>query len=105
MNKYFPIKCEIVTHKRIQSPWIASKIKKLIEMKHGWYSLWKCSLITLTSYKRYCSSYRNLLRIAKKIYYVTKLNSLNNNPKKSWKLLNKNVKSILYKCTACSRCI
>ena len=98
LNKYFPIKCKIITHKRIQSPWITSKIKKCIEKKHRWYRLWKGGLITLTSYKRYCSSLRNLLRIAKKNYYVHKLNSLNNDPKKNWKLLNKmmnkNVKGI-----------
>ena len=37
LNKYIPIKCKIITHKRIQSSWITSKIKKCIKKKRGWY--------------------------------------------------------------------
>ena len=61
--------------------------------------MWKCGLITSTSYKRYCSLLEKLLRIGKRNYHVHKLNSLNNDPKKkNWKLLkkmnNNNVKSM-----------
>ena len=37
LNRYFPVKCKIIIHKRIHSPWITSKIKKCIEKEQRWY--------------------------------------------------------------------
>ena len=87
-NKFFPIMTKQFSNKRLNSPWINDNILRCIRKKHVWYKLLSRNRITLMSYKNYCNALRNLLRIAEEEYYVSKLNSLKNDPKKNWRILN-----------------
>ena len=87
-NKFFPIMTKQFSNKRLNSPWINDTILRCIRKKHVWYKLLSRNRITLTSYKNYCNALRNLLRIAEEEYYVSKLNSLKNDSKQNWRILN-----------------
>ena len=54
-NKYFPIKSKTMSTKRIKIPWLTSEIVKCIDKKHRWHRMVKYKIITLASYKKYCS--------------------------------------------------
>ena len=89
LNKYFPIKTKSISPKRIKAPWITTKIIKCIQKKHRWFRLMRSGRITNISYKQYAAELRKLLRMAEEKYYQRKLLSLNNDMKRSWKILNK----------------
>ena len=87
-NKYFPIKTKTVTSKRLNAPWLTRAIVKCIQKKHRWWRLLKDKRITKESYKLYTAKLRKLLRDAEEDYFRRKFNSLKNDQKKNWKVLN-----------------
>ena len=88
-NKYFPVKTKILSHKRLKSPWITTDILKCIKKKCRWYRLMKSNIITYQSYKRLSKSLRSLLRFAEADFYRRKFDSLGNDMRRNWKVLNK----------------
>ena len=98
MNKYFPIRHKTITQRRLHSPWISSDIMKCIRKKHRWFRLMRRGLISYNSFKLYAKKLRLLLRTAREQYYVRRLDSLNYDVKRNWKVLNslmgKNKKSL-----------
>ena len=98
LKKYFPFRTKSISCRRLEAPWITSRILKCIKRKHRWYRMAKSNLISVDSYKKCCKALKNLLKLAKSEYYLHKFTSLGNNPKKNWnvlnKLLNKRPKSI-----------
>ena len=87
-NKYFPKMTKQLSQKRLKSPWLSDIIVRCINKKHTWYRLLKRHRITRRSYNEYCKALRNLLDIAEREYYRHKFNTLNNDPKQNWKVLN-----------------
>ena len=85
LDKYFPIKSKLISHKNIRAPWVTRDIKKCIAKKHRWA---KNGRITLQCYKNYCKSFRYLLKIAEQEYNSSRLESLGSDMRKNWKLLN-----------------
>ena len=49
----------------------------------------RSNIISLSSYKKYCSLLRRILRNAEKDYNKNKLKYLGNDMRKNWKMLNK----------------
>ena len=49
----------------------------------------KTGFITFRSYDRYCKSLRILLRAAEEGFHTNRLNSLGNNVKQNWRILNR----------------
>ena len=92
MNKYFPIKTKYLSPKRLRSPWLTPEVLSCINKKHDWYRKLKQKSISRSSYNEYCRALRELLNLAEREYYETKLNSLGNDCKKNWALLNKILK-------------
>ena len=87
-NKYFPICAKQFSHKRLKSPWVTSSILQCIRKKHRWYRLVRTAKITPRSYDLYVKSLRNLMKTAEQQYYVRRFDSLGNDIKKNWKILN-----------------
>ena len=88
LDKYFPIKSKLLTQKRLKAPWLNKEILKCIRKKHVWYRKWKNNEITSESYKKYCKILYHILKLAEESYMTKKLDSLGNNSKKNWKILN-----------------
>ena len=70
LNKHFPIKSQLVTAKRLNSPWLTTDIIRCIDKKHAWYKMHKIGQVSLCSYKNYCYALRKLLRMAEEDYQV-----------------------------------
>ena len=85
---HFPIKSKLVTAKRLNSPWLTTDIIRCIDKKHAWYKMYKIGQLTLCSYKKYCYALRELLRMAEEYYQVNRSQSLDDDSKQSWKVLN-----------------
>ena len=88
MNRHFPIREKLLTCKRLKSPWITRSVLKYIRRKHKWRRMLKRNEITLRSYKKYCGALRHLLKTARAEHYQRKLKSLNDEPRRNWKILN-----------------
>ena len=88
MNKYFPIRQKTISIKRIKTPWITTSILRCINKKHRWYRMFRQNLITHESYKKCCNALRYIIDLARCTYYQRKLNSLKNDQRKNWRLLN-----------------
>ena len=72
----------------MHSPWLTIAIVKCIQKKHDWSRELKQNLITCRSYCEYRDKVRNSLKIAQDESYSSKLKSLNNDHKMSWRVLN-----------------
>ena len=88
LDKYFPTKCKKISQKRLKSPWMTTKLLKCIRKKHRWYNMMKRGQITVNCYKVFEKKLRKVLRMAEEEYHERKLESLNNDIKRTWKILN-----------------
>ena len=75
-DTYFPLRTNMLTSKRLSSPWLIPDIMKCIDKNHSWYKRMKLGQLTRESYKKYCKAVRDLLRMAVEDYHVFKLNTL-----------------------------
>ena len=89
MNKYFPKKTKLISKKYLVMPWVSNSVLKCIRKKHRWFRLQREGYITKDSYKLYVTKLRRLLRVAEEEYFTKKFDSLGNDSKKNWNLLNK----------------
>ena len=87
-NKYFPVMTKQISLKRLKSPWMTDIVIRCVRKKYVWFKVLRRNRITGESYRKYCKALRNMLRIVEEDYYCRKFNSLSNNTKKNWQVLN-----------------
>ena len=97
LNKYskifatcFPIKKIKASKYALKKPWLSTGLLKSIKRKNSLYKkfLKSHSPFNEISYKRYRNKLNHYLRLAKRSYYEVKLQTLKNNIKGTWNILN-----------------
>ena len=87
-DHFFPIRTKTISHKRFISPWLNSRIIKLINKKHVLFSLFKAGEITYESYSIYLKGLKLLLRLSESAYHRRRLSDYKHNVRKKWGYLN-----------------
>ena len=87
-NKYFPMRTKTISNKRLQCPWMTTRLIKCIRMKHWLYNKVKFGIISLEMYKAYVNLLKYTLRTAEHFYRKTKFDSLKGNSRKTWAFIN-----------------
>ena len=88
LNKYFPLKIKTINQKRMNLPWVTGDVARCIDKKHEWYRLFRSNTITHESYRKYCKALKRVLWLAERKYYVDKFESLGQDSRRNWQILN-----------------
>ena len=95
-NKYFPVKKKFISTKRLNSPWLTTRLIKCIRNKHWLFQKFKQNIITYEMYQMYCKLLKLTLMMAEQNCYRNRFRDARGNSSKCWKILNtmlgKNVK-------------
>ena len=87
-DKYFPIRNKFISNKRLQCPWLTTRLIKCIRMKYWLYNRVRVGIISLEMYKAYTNLLKYTLRTAEQFYRKTKFDSLKGNSRKTWSFIN-----------------
>ena len=89
-NACFPLKRVKARKCVIEKPWLTRSLLKSIKRKNILYkqSLQKPSTDRELKYKKYKNKLTQSLRLAKRLYYETKLEECKSNMKSTWRILN-----------------
>ena len=87
-NKNFPIKTKNISPKKRKNPWVSSGILTSIKKKNLLFKQYKQGVVSEETYKTYRNTFNNLLRCAKKQYYINLFSSFRTNTKKLWGSIN-----------------
>ena len=88
LNRFFPIKSKQISLKRINMPWLNSRVIKLINKKHKLFLALKRGYITYNYFKYYSNLLAHLIQRLKKDYFKFKFLNVANDSKKNWDLIN-----------------
>ena len=88
-NQYFEIKTKLQTDKRISSPWITKGIINSIRNKNKLYKQQALNIIPYERFKAYANTLSNVIRTAKKRFYLNYFSNFKLNLKKCWTAVNK----------------
>ena len=88
-EKYFPQKTKFISPKRLNSPWLTTRLIKCIRNKHWLYRKFKQNVITYEMYQTYCKLLNLTLKMAEQDCYLSRFTEVKGNTSKSWKILNK----------------
>ena len=87
-NESFPITSKTVSSKRFEKPWLTTGLINSIRNKNKMFKNVKIGLISEEQYKIYKNKLVNLLKLAKKRYYIDLFNNFKTNTKKLWRAVN-----------------
>ena len=87
-NECFPITCKTISSKRIERPWLSNGLITSIKNKNKLFKNFKLGISSEQNYKTYKNKLVNLLKTAKKRYYLKLFNSYKSNTKKIWQAIN-----------------
>ena len=73
----------------LKSPWIDSDLAKCIKKKYELFENYMNNLIPYSTYTKYRNLLTKTISLARKIYHMKKFDSLKNDPKKAWQVINK----------------
>ena len=88
-NECFPIVSKTISSKRYEKPWLSSGLLTSIQNKNKMFKNFKIGQISENEYKSYKNRLVNLLKTAKKRYYINLFNNFKTNTRKLWHALNK----------------
>ena len=77
-----------ISYKNFTKPWIDDQIVKLIKLRQNYYILYCKKLISKEHYCKFRNYVTFKIRSAKKKYYEQVFNSVKNDIKKTWKIIN-----------------
>ena len=87
-NECFPITHKEVSLKRFERPWLSNGLITSIRNKNLMFKNVKIGLLCEQQYKAYKNKLVNLLKVAKKRYYIKLFNNYKSNTKKLWHAIN-----------------
>ena len=87
-NECFPITHKDISSKRFERPWLSNGLITSIKNKNKMFKNLKLGFVDEQNYKAYKNKLVNLLKIAKKRYYVNLFNNYKSNTKKLWHAIN-----------------
>ena len=89
-NKHLPIQTNKSGKRQSKKPWVSREILKLIDKKNKCYKKYILSPLdtNFDKYKKIRNKVTSSLRRAKKEYYFQKFDSIKQNSKLTWKLIN-----------------
>ena len=87
-NASCPIKTKTVSMKKMRKPWITNEILSQIRLRNAYSELWKINRLPTDYYRRHRNYVTNIIRIAKRQYYLTKFESVKSDIKKTWRVIN-----------------
>ena len=88
-NKCFPVTSKNISSKLLDRPWLSSGLKTSIKNKNKMFKNSKLGLVQVEEYKNYKNRINNLLKLAKKRYYIHLFTSFKTNTKKLWQAVNR----------------
>ena len=84
----FPIKCQQVSKKRIETPWLTKTMIKCIRKKHKLYSMYKNGDIVYSTYRDFAVLLRKTINLSRNNYEKNAFNEISGNTKAIWKRIN-----------------
>ena len=87
-NECFPITSKTISEKRFRRPWLSSGLFVSIKNKNKLFKDFKTGAATANEYKTYKNKLSNLLKTAKRKYYVQLFSNFKSNTKKLWQAIN-----------------
>ena len=85
---YFPIMSKFVSQKRLDKPWMSSRIFQLIKDKSHYFKSHKIGLINSDENRRYRNFVNGEIRYAKRNYYERRFENCKNDIKKTWSIIH-----------------
>ena len=80
----FPKKTKAISQKRKENPWISNAVVNSIKNKNRLFKDYKVGAITIEEYKVYRNTLNNLVKSAKKNYYINYFNNYRNSTRNIW---------------------
>ena len=83
-----PIKIKTISYKNSLKPWISDEILNCIKKRNNYFQLYHKKIISKTTYCNYRNFVTKTIRKAKLEYYENKFNSVKNDIKQTWRIIN-----------------
>ena len=83
-----PLKTKIISYKDSLKPWITKEILICIKKRQHYFQLYRNKIIPKTTYHNYRNFVTSKIRKAKLQYFENKFNSVKNNIKQTWRIIN-----------------
>ena len=91
-DKYFPIKYKTLTTKSLLKPWVTNALVNKIKIKDNLCIFAKKGKVEKKVYKDFRNILNKQLKNAKALYHYKKFHDNNGNIKKTWEIININIK-------------
>ena len=91
-NKHFPIVTKTLTKKSILKPWVTDSLVRKIKIKGNLLKLSNKGIVNREIYTRFKNNLTTQLRQAKSNYFDKEFNKCEGNVKKTWGIINNNIK-------------
>ena len=91
-NKHFPIVTKTLTRKSILKPWVTDSLVRKIKIKGNLLKLSNKGTVNREIYTRFKNNLTTQLRQAKSNYFDKEFNKCEGNVKKTWDIINNNIK-------------
>ena len=88
VKRSFPIKSKLLSEKRLNQPWLTSRVMTCINKKHNLFKLFRRGLIAYEVFKTYSALLKCLLKIAERRYRRQRLSGLRGNSRGMFKYVN-----------------
>ena len=92
-NKHFPIVTKTLTRKSILKPWVSDSLVRKIKIKGNLLKLSNKGIVNREIYNRFKNNLTTQLRQAKANYFDKEFDKCEGNVKKTWNMINKNIKT------------
>ena len=92
-NKHFPIVTKTLTRKSVLKPWVSDSLVRKIKIKGNLLKLFNKGIVNREIYTRFKNILTTQLRQAKANYFDKEFNKCEGNVKKTWNIINKNIKT------------
>ena len=87
-NKYFPLKTKILSKKRLNKPWLTTRLIKCIRNKFWLFKMAQQNRISYEMFSTYSKVLRQALQLAEQNFLKNRFSINYGKPKKTWSLVN-----------------
>ena len=88
-KNYFPTRIKHVSFKRLNKPYLSTRIIKCIRFKHRLFRLVKVGIVPYDIYMNYTTVLRHVIRIAENNHCKSVFSENRRNPRKTWQNINR----------------
>ena len=88
VRKYFPIRTQQISVKRLKTPWLTKHMIKCLRNKHKLFELYKKHKIRYSVYRKFSIILRTIINRSKTIYERNLFKELSGNTRGIWKRIN-----------------